>query len=63
MFYEYYRKKCPYKDEVQTGLEFLMKKFSDCSLLMFKSFKAKRDQELLRLKEEADKYASDAATR
>jgi hypothetical protein len=20
MFYEYYRKKCPYKDEVQTGL-------------------------------------------
>ena len=51
MFYEYYRKKCPYKDEVQTGLEFLMKKFSDCSLLMFKNFKAKRDQELSRLKE------------
>lgn len=63
LFYEYYRKKCPYKDEIQTGLEFLMKKFSDCSLLMFKNFKARKDQEILRIREEADKVASEYSAR
>ena len=38
MFYEYYRKKCPYKDEIQTGLQALLKKFSDSSLVLFKTF-------------------------
>lgn len=50
MFYEYYRKKCPYKDEIQTGLETILKKFSDCSLVLFKSVKNRKDQENAKLR-------------
>lgn len=51
LFYEYYRKKCPYKDEIQTGLETIMKKFSDCSLILFKTIKNRKDQENAKLRE------------
>ena len=50
VFYEYFRKKCPYKDHYQVGLEYLMKKFADCSLIVFKSMKSKKDNEINSLK-------------
>lgn len=40
-----------------------MKKFSDSSIILFKSFKAKKDQEMLKMREETDRVASDFATR
>lgn len=49
IFYEYYRKKCPYKDDIQTGLEFMLKKFSDSSLIMYKSMQNKKDEEIEQL--------------
>ena len=49
IFYEYYRKKCPYKDDIQTGLEFMLKKFSDPSLIIYKSMQNKKDEEIEQL--------------
>lgn len=40
-----------------------MKKFSDSSIILFKSFKAKKDQEILKMREETDRISSDFATR
>lgn len=40
-----------------------MKKFSDSSIILFKSFKVKKDQEILKMREETDRIASDFATR
>ena len=40
-----------------------MKKFSDSSLLMFKNFKTRKDQEIMRMREDADKLSSEFATR
>lgn len=40
-----------------------MKKFSDCSLLMFKNFKVRKDQEMLRLREDTDKMVSEFAAK
>ena len=50
MFYEYYRKKCPYKDQVETGLEFIMKKFSDSALVTHKSMINKKENQIDSLK-------------
>ena len=63
VFYEFFRKKCPYKDEVQVGLEFLMKKFADCSLIMYKAMRSKKDQEGHKLREEVEKLTSEMASR
>jgi hypothetical protein len=51
--------KCPYKDEIQTGLEFLMKKFAESSLLMFKYFKARKDQETQQIIAESERQKSE----
>lgn len=59
MFYEYYRKKCPYKDEIQTGLETIMKKFSDCSLVLFKNLKNRKDQDNTKLREEFERLTQE----
>lgn len=58
VFYEYFRKKCPYKDNFQVGLEYLMKKFADCSLVVFKSMKTKKDSEVASLKEEIQRLTN-----
>ena len=46
MFYQYYRKKCPFKDEVQVGLEFIMKKFSDSALITHRTIIKQKDSEI-----------------
>ena len=63
VFHEYFRKKCPYKDEVPVGLEFLMKKFADCSQIMYKVMRNKKDQDITKVKEENDKLSSDICSK
>ena len=59
IFYEYYRKKCPYKDEIQTGLELMLKKFSDSSLIMYKCMQNKKDESIAQLNEQIMKVNAD----
>lgn len=46
IFYEYFRKKCPYKDDISTGMEVLFKKFSDSALIMCKSIERRKNVEI-----------------
>jgi hypothetical protein len=50
IFYEYFRKKCPYKDEMLTGLELILKKLSDSSLILFKNMLVRKDAEVAELR-------------
>lgn len=59
IFYEYFRKKCPYKDELNTGMEVLFKKFSDSSLIMYKNLQKRKNNEVENLRQDLEKANSE----